>query len=148
MARTLTTLSATDRAGIKLGQVIFAAPDVDVEEFEKAARLIIPMAKGISLYISANDLAIRASRLLHRDSPRAGDVSHEDPLIITGIDTLDISSVDTAALGTTHAAYAESRELVNDIGLLMRKGERPPDIRNINYKLHTNRKGIYWRYGN
>ena len=64
----------------------------------------------------------------------------------TGIDTIDISATSTDLLALNHSTYAEKSALLNDIGLLLQTGERPPERRiPILQKIKTAR-GAFWRY--
>jgi esterase/lipase superfamily enzyme len=127
-------------------QVILAAPDIDAVEFKKMAEKITSVARGLTLYVSSTDLAMRASRELHRGIPRAGDVTSHGPVIVKGIDTIDISQLSTDVFSLGHATYADRRELLNDIGLLLRKGERPPNRRTPIYRQMRLQDLVYWRY--
>ena len=126
--------------------MILAAPDIDAVEFKKMAEKITSVARGLTLYVSSTDLAMRASRELHRGIPRAGDVTSHGPVIVKGIDTIDISQLSTDVFSLGHATYADRRELLNDIGLLLRKGERPPNRRTPIYRQMRLQDLVYWRY--
>ena len=52
-------------------QIVFTAPDVDRDYFVEVIDSIKPLAERVTLYASANDVALRTSRLLH-GAPRAG----------------------------------------------------------------------------
>src|SRR5262249_3129873 len=80
----------------KIEQVILAAPDIDAKEFRDIAEKIGRVAKGFTLYASANDVAMIASRRAHKDSPRAGDVPVSGPIIVGDIDSIDVSKVSMA----------------------------------------------------
>ena len=144
-------LSALEQVGkptekTPLQQVILAAPDIDAAEFKRMAEKITSVARGLTLYVSSNDLAMRASRELHRGIPRAGDITSAGPVIVKGIDTIDISQLSTDVFSLGHASYSDRRELLNDIGLLLRKGERPPHLRTPIYRQVRLRDLMYWKY--
>ena len=46
-----------------------------------------------------------------------------------GIDTIDVTQTSTDILALNHSTYAEKSALLNDIGLLLQTGERPPEKR-------------------
>jgi esterase/lipase superfamily enzyme len=132
--------------GVRLNEVILAAPDVDRDVFANLAAGIRPYGRGITLYCSARDRAMSASRRFAGGVPRAGDVPPEGPVIIAGIDTIDVTSTSTDLLALNHSTYAEKSALLNDIGLLLQTGERPPERRiPILQKVKTAR-GEFWRY--
>lgn len=133
--------------GVVISQVILAAPDVDRDKFQNIARQITDFAKGVTLYAAANDRALSYSARFWGGIPRAGDVPATGPLVIPGVDTIDVSAVSTDSLGLNHSGYAENNALLNDIRLLIQTGERPPDKRiPILQPMTTAAGGAYWRY--
>lgn len=129
----------------KIGQVVFAAPDVDRDLFtEITSKLEIGL--GRTLYASNEDKALILSRQAD-GVPRAGDVPPGGPVILNGLDTIDISSASTKALlATNHSNYAERSHILKDIQLLIDTGTRPPDARFPLYQVAEARGGRYWRY--
>jgi esterase/lipase superfamily enzyme len=129
---------------------VLAAPDVDRDAFEFLASEIRDVANGVTLYAAANDKALDASRIFAGNRPRAGDVPlpPQGPVVVTGIDTIDISAVSTAYLSLNHSLYAEHSDLLTDLGQLLRTDIRPPDKRISAYKRIEGAGGAYWRYGN
>ncbi len=125
---------------VVINQVILAAPDVDRDNFENIAREIKGLAKGITLYAASNDRALGVSRRFHGGIPRAGDVPTSGPVVTDGVDTIDVTAVSTESLGLNHSAYAESNALLNDIGLILQTGERPPGKR-VPILVRIQRKG-------
>lgn len=133
-------------AGVTIGEVILAAPDVDRDNFENIMREIKGLAKGITLYAASNDHALGVSRRFNGGIPRAGDVPETGPLILDGVETIDVTAASMDGLGLNHSGYAENNALLNDIGRLIQTGERPPDKRiPILERIHLG-KGDYWRY--
>ena len=101
---------------------------------------------GITLYAAANDRALSVSKRFYGGIPRAGDVPAAGPLIVPGVDTIDATAVSMDSLGLHHSGYAESNALLQDIGLLIQTGERPPAKRVPILQEVTTDKGAYWRY--
>lgn len=133
--------------GVVISQVILAAPDVDRDKFQNIARQITDFAQGVTLYAASNDRALRYSASFWGGIPRAGDVPEAGPLVIPGVDTIDVSAVSTDSLGLNHSGYAENNTLLNDIRLLIQTGQRPPDKRVPSLQaLTTAQGGAYWRY--
>ena len=132
--------------GVRLNELILAAPDVDRDVFANLVSAIRPYGRGITLYCSANDRAMVASRQVAGGVPRAGDVPPDGPVILDGVDTIDVTETSTDLLALNHSTYAEKSALLNDIGLLLQTGERPPERRiPILQKVKT-AKGEFWRY--
>jgi esterase/lipase superfamily enzyme len=141
----LDAIAKSKKRPTTINQIILAAPDLDAAQFQKIAQRIVPIAKGVTLYASANDLAMKAAREAYRGTVRAGDVAKDGPVLVKGVDTIDISAISTDIIALGHAEYAERRELLNDIALLFRKGERPPHRRTPMYKMIRAARGVFWR---
>jgi esterase/lipase superfamily enzyme len=132
--------------GVRLNEVVLAAPDVDRDVFSNLVSAIQGYGRGITLYCSANDRAMVASRQVAGGVPRAGDVPPDGPVIMPGVDTIDVTEISTDLLALNHSLYAEKGALLNDIGLLLQTGERPPDKRiPILQRVRTSH-GEFWRY--
>lgn len=132
--------------GVVISQVILAAPDVDRDKFSNIARQITDFAKGVTLYAASNDRALGYSARFWGGVPRAGDVPASGPLIVTGVDTIDVTSVSTDGLGLNHSGYAENKVLLDDVGALLLNGVRPPDKRLPSLLKIDTAAGTFWRY--
>ena len=146
LLRVLQALGPNLPPGVRLNQVILAAPDVDRNLFENLAANLRQYGNGITLYCSANDRAMEAARRVAGGIPRAGDVPSDGPLVIAGIDTIDITQASTDTLALNHSSYAEKSALLKDIGLLLLTGERPPDRRIPALQRIATPRGEFWRY--
>ncbi len=147
LLRVLERMRPAAPEGVVISQVILAAPDVDRDKFTNIAREIMNFAKGVTLYAASNDRALGYSARFWGGVPRAGDVPATGPLVVPGVDTIDVTSVSTDSLGLNHSGYAENNTLLNDIKLLIQTGERPPDKRiPILEKMTTASGAAYWRY--
>jgi len=131
---------------VRLNQIIMAAPDVDRNVFENIAVDLQKWGRGVTLYASANDRAMQAARRVAGGIPRAGDVPVDGPVILDGIDTIDVTQTSLDYLALNHSIYAEKSALINDIGLLLQTGERPPDKRIPILEPIESSKGRFWRY--
>jgi len=80
----------------KIKEIILAAPDIDADVFknEIAPQMVSKIQKPITLYVSSDDMALKASKLLH-GNPRAGDAG-ETIVLLKGIETIDATGVDTS----------------------------------------------------
>ena len=142
----LKDLKAAKPAGVVISQIILAAPDVDRDTFENIARDIQGLANGVTLYAASNDRALRVSRNFYGGVPRAGDVPPTGPLVLPGVDTIDVTAASMDSLGLNHSGYAENNTLLADIALLLQNGVRPPGTRTPSLEQITTGKGPYWRY--
>jgi type VI secretion system ImpA family protein len=105
---------------LKLNHLVLAAPDIDADTFQELASMLQRLCGRITLYESSNDKAIHASKNFH-GSPRAG----EPLLVITGLDTVDASAIDTDFLG--HAYFSDNWPLLSDIHSLLFKDAAPAE---------------------
>ncbi|RXH18412.1 alpha/beta hydrolase [Bradyrhizobium guangzhouense] len=97
----------------KLGQIIFAAPDIDRDRFVQLAAKFKGCAARVTLYASSRDVALLASKFVH-GYPRAGEAG--DALtVVDGVDTIDASLVDTSLVGLRHSYFGEKRSILNDM---------------------------------
>ncbi len=129
-----------------INQIVLAAPDIDADVFARIASRVKDTAKGITLYASANDYAMDISRNVHKGKPRAGDVPSEGPVIVDGIDTVDVSSLKTDYFSTGHNTYVEELELREDLSKIVQAGLRPPDVRSEQNRPRDNPGGLFWRF--
>ncbi|MEA5550886.1 alpha/beta hydrolase [Anabaena cylindrica UHCC 0172] len=110
----------------KLGQVIFAAPDVDADTFKNQAASFPSNAARYTLYTSKHDLAVRLSELLHGSYPRAGKFEDEnDVVIVNPVETLDASNRRTDFVG--HSYFSDNTSIVSDIFQLFQHNSSPDD---------------------
>lgn len=106
----------------KVKEIILAAPDIDADVFknEIAPQMVSKTKKPITLYVSADDLALKASRLLH-GNPRAGDAGNK-MVILEGIETIDATGIDTSFL--SHSYFADTNSIISDIFDIIQSGQR------------------------
>jgi esterase/lipase superfamily enzyme len=102
-------------------EVILAAPDVDRDIFKQLVGAMEQSADRITLYASSNDEALVASKKLHEGS-RAGEAG-KSLLVVKGIDTIDVSTVDTSFLG--HSYFGDNTSVISDIHRLLTEGSPP-----------------------
>ena len=114
---------------VAISQVILAAPDVDRDGFENIARELVGVSRGVTMLAAGNDRALGISRRFWGGVPRAGDVPADGPIVIEGVDTIDVTAISTLLFSLNHSGYAERSALLQDIQLLIQTGERPPDKR-------------------
>lgn len=103
-------------------QIILAAPDVDRDAFVEIAKRIAQPVNRLTLYVSSSDQALLVSHKLFHTQPRAGESSGQ-PIILAGMDTIDVSGVPTDTLG--HSYYGESRPVISDMMHIF-KDEKAP----------------------
>lgn len=113
----------------KIKEVILAAPDIDADIFKRdiAPKMAKLINNPVTLYVSANDIALKASKLVHGYS-RAGDVN-DGLILLNGFETVDATGIDTSFLG--HSYFAESHSLISDIFNLIKTGRRAEKRNNL-----------------
>ncbi len=134
----------TLRSQIKLGQVIFAAPDVQYPIFKQRFSDVLKapdLATHYTLYASQKDKALYASDFLN-SVDRAGAVGADGPyLLMDGIDVIDVSAVDTNYFG--HDYHASNSLVLEDISELICTGSSPQERRRLSEM--TKDKIPYWK---
>ncbi len=132
---------AQGRSGVRFGQFVLAAPDVDARKFRQLSDAYRAVAERTTLYISSRDLAVETSKWLH-DFPRAGLLP--PVTVAAGIDTVNVANADLTLLG--HGYVAEARNVLSDIHALLRNGA-PPDSRFGIRPMTTAAGEHYWMIG-
>ncbi len=124
----------------RIKEIILVAPDMDEAIFKRDYAPHITM-QGIplTLYVSSNDNALLASKVVHGNK-RVGDASNK-PMIIRGIETIDATNVNTDILG--HSYISNSRSVADDIFYLINNSLRA-DKRRLSKRSVTD--GIYWEF--
>lgn len=101
----------------RLGQVMLASPDIDLNVFRQQVARLDP--KRISIFVANNDRALSISSRIAGDRPRLGAMDPSKPedqaeLERLGVAVHDISAFSTDWLG--HGAFAEAPDVVQQIG--------------------------------
>ena len=142
LTRALASLLA-DKPALRhrLTEVILAAPDIDAEVFKRdIAPKLASTASPITLYASSKDLALIASKEMH-GYPRAGD-SGQGLVLVSGINTIDATAVDTGLLG--HSYFAEDKSVISDMYYLIHD-KLNPDQR-FGLRRVDSSTGRYWEF--
>ena len=92
----------------RLQEVILTAPDIDADVFKRdIAPALTATGRPITLYASSEDKALKASKKVH-GYPRAGE-SGQGLIVVSDIETIDATNVDTSFVG--HSYFAEARSV-------------------------------------
>ncbi|MDZ4371373.1 MAG: alpha/beta hydrolase [Phenylobacterium sp.] len=110
------------RERARFGQIILAAPDVDIDVFMNLAAAYTRLAARSTLYVSENDQAIGLSKVVHA-YPRAGRAP--PVVVVPGIDTVNASRVNLGLIG--HGYVAGVRPVLTDMFELIRRGTPPEE---------------------
>jgi esterase/lipase superfamily enzyme/Tfp pilus assembly protein PilF len=130
-------------ARLAIGEVVTASPDIDPDLFAEMTGAIRARGGSFTLYASRGDWALRISGLF-RDRARAGFIK-DKPLIVPGVDTIDITAAGTDLFAWNHDIYSSSPLLVADMRRIIGHSERPPDKRTKAFERVEAKEGTYWR---
>jgi esterase/lipase superfamily enzyme len=138
VAKAVSLLTAAD-SGLRLGQVVLAAPDLDSRVFRRETLPVLSAhAARVTLYASSDDEALRASRALS-GVWRLG-LGGDSLTVVEGMDTIDATRVRADVLGHTLFGNAS---FLGDLATLLSEG-KPPLERRL---LPVQRGGLtFWRF--
>lgn len=130
----------------KLGELIMAAPDVDRDQFVQDIAKIKPLFRGLTLYASSADRALALSKRVAGGIPRAGDVPAEGPIVLPGLETLDVTLLGEEMFGLNHTTFAQARPLIDDIQLILSQGRHAPRMAQERPFPENVTPPRYWRF--
>jgi esterase/lipase superfamily enzyme len=131
---------------IQIARLIMAAPDVDRDEFTALAPMARAITGGMTLYASSADKAMILSRTLAGGIPRAGDVPADGPIVLPNIETIDVTNVGDDIFGLNHNVFASSRNVLDDMSLLLRLNLPSPRLSQIRPVPDPPLVARFWRY--
>jgi esterase/lipase superfamily enzyme len=138
--RAINNLVAT-KGSHKYGQILLAAADVDIGTFRNLSAAYVSSSARTTLYVSARDRAVEASKWLH-DFDRAGLTPPVN--VFPGIDTVSVTNVDISLLG--HGYVGDAREVLTDMHDLIIDNAEPSKRFGLR-RLITPASQIYWEIG-
>ena len=101
--------------GNTLGDVVLAAPDIDVDVFKSQMRRIGKPDRPFFVLLSRDDRALLLSGIIAGNRPRVGDYGDGDALASLGIIVVNVSAL-KAGDGLNHAKFADNPLLVRLLG--------------------------------
>jgi esterase/lipase superfamily enzyme len=119
-------LSGNDSFNDKLGEVVMAAPDIDVELFRtQLASMGGQMPVPATVLISADDGALQISARLAGDEPRLGEYREAREFTSAGITVIDITDLSAGSTGMMgHDKVFASEGLARLVGIGLTQGDR------------------------
>jgi len=138
--------SAATKSPVAIAQLIMAAPDVDRDMFIQGIPNVAKVARGLTLYASAHEKALALSKRVAGNIPRAGDVPASGPIVVVPVSTMDVSAVGDEMFGLNHNAFASTRNILNDLKILLETGAPPPRLAEIRGYPEPPEKATYFRY--
>jgi esterase/lipase superfamily enzyme len=134
---------------IRIGQMIFAAPDVARSVFDQKIARIAPYADRVTVYVSSTDAALSLSGFLRSGAPRMGELSGGEPALIDNskVHIIDATGnrpwYQTLFRGYGHDYFSQAESVLRDIeAILKARGkkdttfphERSDRFKKIEYK--------------
>jgi esterase/lipase superfamily enzyme len=132
------TATASAQGGVRFGQIVLAAPDIEVGLFRDLAAIYPSISDHTTMYVSARDHALALSKHLQK-SDRAG---YTPPVtIVPEIDTIEVTDIDISMLG--HTYYAQAAPVLYDIDELL--WHNTPASRRVRLESVGQPPARYWR---
>ncbi len=100
--------SGGDRMMARIGAVVLASPDVDIDQFEQAVTRLGPDAPRITVIVSSRDRALMASQRIAGGVARAGAAERER-LTAMGVRVADASDFGSGILN--HDLFLSNEEV-------------------------------------
>lgn len=104
----------------KLGYVMLAAPDVDIDVFRRQLLTFGRFPNPVTIFVSKDDKALSISRFVWQSENRAGAFQVTDPQMSARLAALNINVIDLSDVKTSdslnHAKFAASPDIVQMIG--------------------------------
>ncbi|MBZ9758705.1 alpha/beta hydrolase [Mesorhizobium sp. ESP6-5] len=123
--------------GGKLGYVILASPDIDVDVFKKQMIRYGKPNKPFAVLLSGDDRALKLSSFISGDKPRVGDYGDAADLASYGVSVVDLTKTKGGDGGLNHAKFADNPFLLQLLGDRLRTpaglaaDENPAQLANI-----------------
>jgi esterase/lipase superfamily enzyme len=108
--------------GGKLGDVVLASPDIDVDVFKSQMRRYGKPTRPFILLLSGDDRALKLSGILAGSRPRVGDYKDAADLAEYGVTVVDLSSV-KGGDSLNHTKFADNPLLVKALGQRLREDD-------------------------
>ena len=107
---------AVDAPAPSFDQVVLAAPDVPRQNVEPLIASAKSTSSRLTLYASRKDLPLKLSSGKHKYR-RLGRIYDDAPVVLQGLDTIDVSKFKGDFWG--HSAFAKARAVVTDLKELL-----------------------------
>lgn len=111
---------ALQQRNLQFKNIIMAAPDVNVADFNEVSNILRKSAGRTTVYASSYDVALFCSKVFH-SYQRLGEAP--PTTLAAGIDTIDASAIKKDVLG--HSYFGDSTTVIRDMFLLINRGLDP-----------------------
>ena len=123
-----------------INELVLVAPDVDTDVFRQELPAIRRLTRRVTIYVSANDRALKVSNDLH-GYPRLGEAG-ENLSVFKGVETIDLSQVGTRRL-SGHLYHLFHPAVIQDLTRLLHTGKPAAERPGIQAAERDGR--TYWR---
>jgi len=125
----------------RLGDVILASPDIDVDVFKSQMRRYGKPERPFILLLSRDDRALSVSQIIAGDKPRLGDYANTEEIAELGLVVVDLSKV-SAGDAANHAKFANNPVMVKLLGESLKSGDLRRDPANAENQIAALTKGL------
>ncbi len=125
----------------KMGDVVLASPDIDVDVFKTQMRRYGVPKKPFLVLTSKNDRALNISGLIAGQRPRLGDYTDSADIAQYGVIVADLSSVSSGDR-LNHAKFADNPLMVKLLGESLRADQIGHSESDITNRIGTLTQGI------
>lgn len=121
-----TAIRGDERLPTRLGDVVMASPDIDVDVFKSQLRAIGTPENSFIVLVSRDDRALQASGVLAGNLPRLGDYGDAADLAALGVTVVDVSGLESGD-GFNHSRFADNPLLIELLGAQLDDDDRLAD---------------------
>lgn len=125
----------------RLGDVVLASPDIDVDVFKSQMKRYGKPARPFILLLSRDDRALSVSQLISGDRPRLGGYDNTEEIAALGLVVVDLTDV-SAGDALNHAKFADNPVMVKLLGESLKRGDLRRQSRNPNDELGKLAEGL------
>jgi len=118
----------------RLGNIVLAAPDIDVDVFKSQLKRFGKPDKPFIVIVSRDDKALAFSDFIAGDKPRVGAYANDKDLVELGAIVVDMSDVKSTD-GFNHGKFAQLAEAAPQLRGMMRRAQQQGDQNEIAEKL-------------
>jgi esterase/lipase superfamily enzyme len=127
--------------GGKLGDVVLASPDIDVDVFRSQMRRYGKPTRPFFLMLSADDRALKLSGILAGNKPRVGDYANAADLAELGVMVVDVSH-EKGGDSLNHTKFADNPALVKLLGQRLREDDGYASDRDVTDRINLLNQGM------
>lgn len=125
----------------KLGDVILASPDVDIDVFKSQIQRIGKQNNQFVVLVSRDDRALQVSSIIAGNRPRVGDYDKDGDLAALGVTVVDISGLSSGDR-LNHARFADNPVFIQLLGQRLNDGNDFGDGNIISQRIGGLTRGI------